>query len=400
MTFGTTSPAQDLRFLVSYETLPTPLEFDLTHRNIAFTYDNALALIVFTALGDRERARLLADAFVYAQQHDRFYEDGRLRDAYQAGDLIIAPGWTPNGRVGTVRLPGWWDEPNQRWHEIGLGSYTGSIAWAMIALLNYYEKYGGDQYLNAAIALGNWVEAHTRDNRGAGGYTGGYEGGEPSPTRVLWKSTEHNLDLYVAFERLYRITENPIWHERAKHARNFVEAMWNDEEGFYWTGTLEDGVTINKQTVPLDTQTWSLLAFGPNERTRRAITYAESHHRATWNEYEGFDFNDDQDMPWWEGTGQMVVVYWVLGETQKAQRYLNELRKVQATAQNGNGRGIVAAPADGLSTGFGWAYYNRLHIAATAWFLFAEGRYNPYWPTAFFPGYQVHLPLVLRGKHP
>lgn len=390
----------ELRFLLSYGTLPTPLAFDLTHRNIAFTYDNALALIAFTALGDQERARLLADAFVYAQEHDRFYTDGRLRDAYQSGDLVAPPGWTPNGREGTVRLAGWWDEASQQWHEIALGSTTGNLAWAMLALLNYYGKYGGEKYLNAAIALGNWIEAHTRDTRGAGGYTGGYEGEEPNPAKVLWKSTEHNLDLYVAFERLYRITGDTVWRERAEHARNFVEAMWNNEEGFYWTGTLDDGVTVNTQTVPLDTQTWSLLAFGPNERTRRAIAYAETHHWTAWGNYEGFDFNDDQDMPWFEGTGQMVVAYWALGETGKARRYLDELREVQATAPNGNGLGIVAAPADGLTTGFGWAYYNRLHIAATAWFLFAEGRYNPYWPTAFSPGQQAYLPLVLRGKHP
>lgn len=385
----------DLRFLVSYETLPSSLDFDLIFRNTAYTYDNALALMAFTALGDQGRAQLLADAFIYAQQHDRFYEDGRLRDAYQAGDLVIAPGWTPNGRVGTVRLPGWWDEAHQQWHEIAVDSHTGNLAWAMLALLNYYEKYGGERYLDAAIALGEWIETHLRDARGAGGYTGGYEGWEPNPTKVLWKSTEHNLDVYVAFERLYRITGNHTWRERAEHARNFVEAMWNDAKGFYWTGTLEDGVTINKQTIPLDTQSWALLAFGPNERTQRAIAYAESHHRATWGNYEGFDFNDDGDMPWFEGTAQMVVAYWVLGEAEKARFYLSELREAQANAPNANGKGIVAAPADGLTTGFGWGYYNRLHVGATAWYIFAELWYNPYWQTTHAP-FHSYLPLILK----
>lgn len=170
---------------------------------------------------------------------------------------------------------------------------------------------------------------------------------------MLWKSTEHNLDLYVAFERLYRITGNAVWRERAEHAKNFVEAMWNNEEGFYWTGTRDDGVTINAQTIPLDTQSWALVAFGPSERTRRAIAYAENHHRAGWGNYEGFDFNDDRDLPWFEGTAQMVVAYWMLGEVDKARWYLNELREAQASAPNGNGKGMVAAPADGLTTGFG-----------------------------------------------
>jgi hypothetical protein len=38
----------------------------------------------------------------------------------------------------------------------------------------------------------------------------------------------------------------------------------------------------------------------------------------------------------------------------------------------------VAAPADGLTTGFSWLYFNRLHVGATAWFVAAERAYNPY----------------------
>jgi hypothetical protein len=56
------------RFLVSYLTdLGDPLEFDSVMRNVAFTYDNAVALIHFLSVGDTRRARLIADALVYAQ---------------------------------------------------------------------------------------------------------------------------------------------------------------------------------------------------------------------------------------------------------------------------------------------------------------------------------------------
>jgi len=167
--------------------------------------------------------------------------------------------------------------------------------------------------------------------------------------------------------------------------------MWNEAEGFYWTGTLADGVTPNPQAIPLDAQTWSVLAFGPNARTRRATAYAETHHQATYGKYEGFDFNTDRDMPWFEGTGQVVVADWVSGERDRARFYLNELREAQATAANGNGQGIVAAPADGLTTGFDWLYFNRLHVGATAWFIFAEQRLNPYWQTTHAPW---HRPTV------
>ncbi len=390
---------EDLRLLLSYQTLCTNDDFDTVLRNVAFTYDNALALIAFTALGDQQRATLLADALVYAQAHDRYYTDGRLRNAYQAGDLVLWPGWWPNDRVGTARMPGVWDPVEEVWHEDAgfVGSGTGNLAWAMIALLGYYETWGGEQYLSAAIDLGNWIELHTHDERGDGGYTGGYVGWEPDPDPQLWKSTEHNIDLYVAFERLYQITGDEVWHERAEHARVFVEAMWNEEDGYFWTGTFEDGIAVRPEPVPLDAQTWSLLAFGPNERTERAISYAETHHAATWGEYDGFDFDTDQDMPWFEGTGQMVVSYRVLEDTSQAEYYRSELREVQDTAPNGNGKGIVAAPADGLTTGFeDWFYYNRLHVGATAWFIFAELGYNPYWGTVHLP-FRLYLPVALRG---
>lgn len=378
----------ELRFLVSYETIPSTLPFDIVLRNVAFTYDNALALIAFTVAGDQERARLLADAFVYAQQHDRYYTDGRLRSAYKAGDLILPPGWTPNNRVGTASIPGWWDAATQHWYEDSgfVGSDTGNLAWVMIALLNYYDQYGGAQYLTTVITLGNWIVANVYDTCGAGGYIGGYKGWEPIPITQTWKSTEHNLDLYVAFERLYQITGDATWHERALHAKGFVDAMYNPAAGHFWTGTLTDGMTVNTPTIPLDCQTWALLALGENERTRAAIAFAEANHRANYGSYEGFDFNTDRDMPWSEGTAQMVIAYWMLRNPTRAQFYLGELQQLQDTAPNGNDKGIVAAPADGLTTGFDWQYFNRLHVGATAWYVFAQRGYNPYWNTTIAAG--------------
>jgi hypothetical protein len=101
-------------------------------------------------------------------------------------------------------------------------------------------------------------------------------------------------------------------------------------------------------------------------------------------------------MPWFEGTGQMVVAYRVLEDVDQAEYYRGELREVQDTATNGDGKGIVAAPADGLTTGFAWLYPNRLHVGATAWFVFAELGYNPYWGTAHLP-FRLYLPVVLKG---
>lgn len=94
------------RFLLSYQTLASGHDFDLVMRNTAFVYDNALALLAFLAAGERQRARLLAEALLFALDHDRHYTDGRLRNAYQAGDLQLPPRLGPQWPGGHCS-PAW-----------------------------------------------------------------------------------------------------------------------------------------------------------------------------------------------------------------------------------------------------------------------------------------------------
>ncbi|MCP5005601.1 MAG: S8 family serine peptidase [Planctomycetes bacterium] len=369
------SRPNDLRFLVSFETLPF-IDPDRYIKNSSFVYDNALALLTFLARGnndDLRRAKLLADAFIYAQNNDRFYTDGRLRNAYMSGDLI-------DYLTGKVRIPGWWDPVEERWYEdqFQASTHTGNLAWTMIALTSYYEKIGGSQYLTATETLGEWIEMETRDTRGAGGYTGGYDGWEPTPQKITWKSTEHNIDVYVAFMRIYGITGDKKWEERALHAKNFIDTMWNAAGNHFWTGTLEDGITTNTNNIPLDIQAWALMAL---YSYNSALGWAGDNCFTEHHGFKGFDFNNDNDGVWFEGTAQMAVAYQINEENSKSDFYITELRKAQAFANNTNAKGIVAACHDGVTTGFDWEYFSRLHIGATAWYIFSEIGYNPYWAT-------------------
>jgi len=396
------SRPDELTFLESYETLAVT-DPDKYIRNASFVYDNALVLLAFLARGnndDLRRAGILADAFVYAMNNDRYYTDGRLRNAYMSGDLI-------DHLTRKARIPGWWDSIDKKWYEdeFQVSTYTGNLAWVMIALLNYYKKVEEEQYLDAAITLGEWIERETKDARCAGGYTGGYKGWEPKPTaehpegqtKIEWKSTEHNIDVYVAFMLLYEITGDETWEGRALHAKNFVEAMWSGSESHFWTGTYDDGCTINKTNdpndpdnpikinIPLDIQAWALMAF---DSYNSALNWAENNCYIEHHSFKGFDFNNDKDGVWFEGTAQMAVAYQINRENSKSDSYIEEIRKAQTSATNDNGKGIVAACHDGVTTGFDWEYFNRLHIGATAWYIFAERGHNPYWgmPLATIPG--------------
>lgn len=367
------SRPDELRFLVSFETLPS-INPDRYIKNASFIYDNALALLAFSARGNNEdlrRAKILADAFVHAQNNDRYYTDGRLRNAYMSGDLI-------DHLTSKVRIPGWWDPIDKKWYEdeFQVSTYTGDLARVMIALLSYYKKVGGAQYLEVAMTLGEWIETKTKDNRGTGGYTGGYKGWETNPQKITWKSTEHNIDIYVAFMLLYEVTGDMKWKERALHAKSFIEAMWDGDKNHFWTGTLDDGVAINYGNIPADIQAGAIMAINSYPS---ALSWVEDNYYTEHDGFKGFDFNTDKDGVWFEGTAQMAIAYQINGDTNKSDTYLAELQKAQAFATNTNGKGIVAACHDGVTTGFEWTYFNRLHIGATAWYIFTEKGYNPYW---------------------
>lgn len=397
-------------FLRSFATLPFQVQpppvndFDLVLRNSAFTYDNAVALLAFLADGSDDslrRARLIGDAFVYASQHDRAYNDGRLRSDYSAGDISLPPGWTPNGRLGTVPISGFYDEAQQKFIEIEQKAVdTGNNTWAMIALLALYRQTSNPSYLATARDLGNFIHTFRNDTGTYQGFQGGLDDYPETPmgTRRAYASTEHNLDVYAAFTRMWQITGEPQWQSDAQHAQQFVEAMWDAQKRCYLAGTTDPSIrNQSPNQLPLDVQAWSTLAL-PNTLALHpeVLQCAEQNHRNTNNGFSGFDFNDDKDGVWFEGTGQMATAYAFARQSTAVTALRQDLSRAQGTLPFGNNGGIAAASRDGLTTGFSFEYFVRQHIGATAWNVFAQLGDNPFYQTTApaiglsAPTYQVN----------
>ena len=395
--------AEEPRFLRSYTTLdrqPDPDasdSIDLRMRNAASTYDNSLAVLAYLADGTAEslrRAELVGEAFLYAAGHDRKFDDGRLRPFYMAGDLQLPPGWTPNGRSGCVTIPGhYFEDPN---HIPGCGdpyngvfsefdqnrSDVGDNAWGMIALEALYRRTGDARYLDAARRMGNFIHNFRNDAGTYQGFQGGIDDPESAhPARRLWASTEHNLDVFVAFTTMYEITGEASWRDDAAHARVFVKAMWDPSRACYLTGTKDDPSELNPSPIPLDAQTWQVLAragISP-AHLNQIFDGMDRYQRTQCDGLDGYDFNEDRDGVWFEGTAQAAAAYAVVGLDGPAEHFRSELRRAQATPPYGDGHGIAAACHDGVSTGFNWKYYRRLHVGATSWLVFAQLGANPYW---------------------
>ena len=347
--------------LLSYEGL-LDTAFDRAHANCAYVYDNAAVGVALLAGGRIAAARVVGDALVAAQTRDRFWHDGRFRNAYAAGK--VPP-------TGTYPLPGWWDKTAGHWVEDSyqVGTATGVVAWAMIFLARLGAATGDPRYHDAAGRAGDWVEHNVRAARG---YAGGFTGWEPTPARLAWVSTEQNLDLAAAFTALGRA-------DAARHARDFVAAMWNAQEGRFFLGLAPDG-GLNRGGAA-DANLWPPLLAGAPADWGRALDWVLARQGVPTANPAGIDFNDDRDGIWLEGTAYVALLARLRGRPALAARMIDTLR--QQTAPCGlpwaasvprltTGLAIVAGPvAD-------FYYYRRPAIAPAAWAALAEAGANPF----------------------
>jgi len=342
----------------------------------AFLYDNAATAIAMVGCGETGRARRIADAILFAMDNDRTWHDGSLRNGYVAGPMTEKP----------VKLLLWFDKEQKRWQEDSyqVGSDTGNMAWAMLALLALDRAEAGPQYRAGALRIAT-VLAVRQDQRGPGGFTGGLVGDEPSPLVAQWKSTEHNLDLAAAFTLLAAATQDPAWSDRAAASERFVEAMWNGPCGCFAVGTGEDGVTPSPNLV-LDAQIGPLLALPGKATSPFAGGFATAEWRLRVR--GGFTYSDAGHAIWTEGTAQVALLARLLGRTDE----LNELLSAVNDQRSPQG-GYYATSAAALPTGFGDPtdpthqrfYYHLPHLAPAAWAALAERGFNPYTLTTALP---------------
>ncbi|WP_145134910.1 hypothetical protein [Roseomonas gilardii] len=338
--------------------------FDRSHAEVAYTYDNAVAGLALLAAGELALAACLAEGLRLAQSQDRFWADGRLRNAYAAGRQV------PDAPA-SARPPGWWDATSGRWIEDGYaaGSASGPAAFAMLLWTALAAAPGHAAFRAAAERAGDWVE---RDCAAPRGFTGGTLGHEPQPERQAWLSTEQNLDLAVAFARLGR-------HDAAAKAAGFVRGLWRPAEGRFAAGLTPQG-EVNEDSA-VDANLWPLLAFR-EPRFAPALDWVLARHGlpagAPARELEGLDFNTDRDGIWLEGTAQAALLLRRQGDAALAERFLRTVLRERDAAG-----WVRAATVPWLTTGFyngeiPFLYPRRGHLAANGWAVLAALDVSPF----------------------
>ncbi|MCP2079092.1 UNVERIFIED_ORG: hypothetical protein J2W74_000278 [Methylorubrum zatmanii] len=361
-----TAPDGDPVFLASYEPGPDEKEVPPPLRSTAFSYDNALAATALAACGDLRRARQIGEAFLVAIESDRTFEDGRIRNAYRAGPVRARP----------VLLPGWWDAANKRWSEDRYqdGTATGNVAWVGLALLNLRDATQDPRFEKGATRLAAWIRARTARHNGPG-FTGGLDGYDPDQASLSWASTEHNLDIVALGMRLGKPDDRAM----AASARTFLDAAFDERAGCFRMGTDIEGHMRGIEAVALDTQLWPLLGVAnPPEAWRRALSCATTRLGVPG----GFDFNDDRDGLWVEGTAQAALAYRSVQNEATAGELLQTLAGqrapsgwLYASREARLTTGLRIGPA---STQDDFFYFRRPHLGATAWAALAALGHNPF----------------------
>jgi hypothetical protein len=421
-----------------------PVPPDQVNRNVATTYESALVLLALVARSspsDLDGARLLADSLDYALAHEN---DGDplpktdagtagLHNAYENGDIPLHNDQGPGtGQAGDVRMAGFSASSCPSGFCLVLdGATGGNNAFAVLALLAAYARFGEPRYLVAAKAIGEWIEEMLEDRTGTGfgGYYLGYpdEGVRPK-TLVRAKSVENNADIFAAFttlaameQRLGRSAEADEWTGRAEVAGDFVMEMFDAGPGRFFAGTVPDGTIAAPGVCPdgsrrgndvvntcdfLDANSFPILAMA------RAPRY---HDQVDWRRpaqfildtfgqtitADGLPFSGFNIVPQatagpegiaWEFTAQVVAALDAVARRYGDARlaglagfYLDQLRQARVLAPFGDGRGIVASTLDGaasvsvyeqcLSTPF-QCIPERVGLAATTWAVMAERRLN------------------------
>lgn len=324
----------------------------------AWVYDQAIAVIAFTAAGEDPTARVVLNAL-------------RLKQA-AGGSWDFAYAYNTGARLDT-RIP------------------VGTNAWAVIAIAQYELITGDDTYRDMATANVNWMLQFRNGNSNDESF-GAFVMG-PDHESTTWDestvySTEHNVDVYAAMRLMYELTHEQRYQAYADDIYHYlVTEIWNPspdsndpfagEPPIFWVGFVD-------YTKYLDPQSWTVAAIGPTgpngEDFTQALDWAYQELRVTdasvngITGIQGFDVNASFDLPvdkvWSEGSEGMVTAYLSTGDpddSTKAVFFHNETRRYQSP------NGGVPYATDNSD---GWVSFNS--VAGTAWFVFNELRINPF----------------------
>jgi hypothetical protein len=281
---------------------------------------------------------------------------------------------------------------------------AGNMAFQIIALGRWYHHTQDFKYLQAAIKIAKYIQANLKYDSAWGGFTAGvdYNSTTGVETKLNWRSTEHNFDIYAAARLLYGLTNDDQWLTMMNQAKGFVNAMFEANSGYYYIGAADaPGTDTPVSSCPTcDAQTWNYLSEADDDVDRKTKSllwvlnnlqlteYQQDPLSGQTIQYDGVQFSLGGTGIQSEQTAGTAMAFYAHGTRiaasdptnsklflDAADKLLSTLLNMQTYAVRGDGHGIVAAvnplgakvwPGE-ESTGESWRYYPLLHTAASSW---------------------------------
>jgi hypothetical protein len=277
-----------------------------------------------------------------------------------------------------------------------------------LAAIEYYNQTGSKKYLPLAVDIADWIIGLQKLNP-----NGAIKGG----TDFEWISTEHNVDAYALFDKIYEITQDKKYRQAQVDVLSWiVKSAYNKGVHGFNRGEKDTHIAADANIL-------TILSLGPemlykyNIDPEKVLKFTEDKCLVRV-EYirpdgaklivEGFDFTNPKiarrkPVISCEWTAQAVVAYKIMGEyftqqnnPKKAEYYFNradyfqsELEKVAIAkggiiTKKGIGlplliMGLPYASEEQVDTGHGWATpggRQTTSICSTIYIIFAYEGYN------------------------
>ncbi len=384
-----------LRTTIRNATAPAGLLQSFRSHDLAYVYDQALAILAFSHANQQQSAIRILTALAHLQIKDGSETDGAWYASYLPNGQPLSSAIILHDAKKDVAT----DDATRR-------LMSGNIAWVTLAAIAYQDRFGDTSFQPMAERALRYLMRQSQpvsylDVESVGIRVRPPQSANPSSC-VL--SAQHNIVAHAAFRNAGNTTRNHSFITHAASLLRFVDSIWDDEIRGFYAGYDTIKSSPNLSDAHMDPQSLAILALGRDPvklaKYRPGLNrifdlffepagYLGDSCRATpgffdWRPMKAMVPNLSRQFVWCEGTLSVVLAMRFaeqhLGETIRFRRHgqtYDADTLLNAMNQFADSTGALPyCTANAIRDDF----QPEASAASTAWLYFANHNLNPFDP--------------------